>query len=411
MSVGLRPDRQASLKWQGDFTLPRFRAKLANQFRLHPDVAPGYEELYRSDLGARTISLKDMEGGDFGQSFRSNASSPSLGGTFATQPGGMSLGGSSLTALNRSGSGVTLGDSGGSFGITRSSSVPTLGLRRMTAQPAAARLGVTVAMEKAKREGTSSLIPTSPMSPEQRKEYEKELASDAMSRRLWAAAHGSEIHIKEAIELKKEDPSIQLKSIEVPGMNRYMKQGAKLEWRNPDWDGATLLIKAVRTNSISLCEYLLALGGDATAQDNCGRGVFHWAAMEGNPAMMELLLIGNNYETQLQLPDSGGDTPLHLASFNGHLPIIRQLIRFKVDPMQPNALGYNSIDLAEARRMWHIAHYLTEAKNQEEDKLLEDNKFQVRGLVRPCNLGRANELRDIAALNPKPKPKAAAKKK
>lgn len=74
-------------------------------------------------------------------------------------------------------------------------------------------------------------------------------------------------------------------------------------------------------------------------------------------------------------------------------------------------MGFSAIDLAEARRMWHIVHYLSESKFQEQDKTCEQYEFQVRNLVRPCNLGRANELRDIAALNPKPKPKAAAKKK
>merc|ERR1712139_48124 len=111
-------------------------------------------------------------------------------------------------------------------------------------------------------------------------------------------------------------------------------------------------------------------------------------------------------EPQLQTPDNGGDTPLHLAAYYGHLPIIRLLVREKVDLSQPNALGYDAVELAQARRMWHIVHYLSEQKHQEEDKADED--FQVRNLVRPCNLSRANELRDIAALNPKPKPKAAA---
>merc|ERR1711988_1930115 len=119
-------------------------------------------------------------------------------------------------------------------------------------------------------------------------------------------------------------------------------------------------------------------------------------------------LLSSIPDPQIQVPDNGGDTPLHLASYHGHLPIIRLSIRQKVDPMQPNALGYNAIDLAEARRMWHIAHYLSEQK-QQEDKTTDD--FQVRNLLRPCNKSRAQELRDIAALNQKPKPRAAAKKK
>merc|ERR1711963_808167 len=104
--------------------------------------------------------------------------------------------------------------------------------------------------------------------------------------------------------------------------------------------------------------------------------------------MMELLM--NIPDPQLQVPDNGGDTPLHLAAYHGHLPIIRLLIRQKekVDPSLPNALGYDAVELAKAKRMWHIAHYLSEQKHQEEDA--KDEDFQVRKLVRPCNLGRAN---------------------
>lgn len=403
----LLPDRPAMLKWSGDFTLPRFRAKLANQYLLHPETAPGYEECYRSDLGERTISRKDLILPDF--TLRSTTSSPlALGGTLATQ-----FGASSLTGLPRSSSGASLAGltntSSSLPGLGRSSSVPTLGLHRLEAQPAAARLGRTVAMERMRAQ---EKMPISPMSPDDKKEKEKELASELMSKRLWAAAHGSEIHIKECIDLRKTDPAISLKTAVVPQMQKYLKAGGKLDWRNDEWDGATLLLKAVRTNSLSLAEYVLAIGADATVLDKSGRGVFHWASMEGNPGMMELLLA-NVAEPQqlLQVPDNGGDTPLHLAAYHGHLPIIRLLVRQKVDATQLNALGYSAIDLAEARRMWHIAHYLTEQKNQEEDKIQEDSEFQVRNLVRPCNLYRANELRDLAALNPKPKPKAAAKKK
>merc|ERR1719506_459894 len=135
--MALLADRTASLKWSGDYTLPRYRAKLANQYFLHPNVAPGYEELYRSDLGERTISRRDnaASSSDFAQSLRTNAGSP-LGGTMGTQLGssmGTQLGGtmlpsSSLTALGRSSSGAGLAAmidaSGTSLGLGRSSSVP-----------------------------------------------------------------------------------------------------------------------------------------------------------------------------------------------------------------------------------------------------------------------------------------------
>merc|ERR1719161_2130683 len=147
--------------------------------------------------------------------------------------------------------------------------------------------------------------------------------------------------------LRKDDPTVNIKTAVCPGIQKAIKGGAKLDWRNDEWDGGTLLLKAVRTNSLSLAEYVLAIGADPTVVDKSGRGVFHWAAIDGNPAMMELLL-GSIAEPQLQVPDNGGDAPLHLAAYHGHLPIIRLLIRHNVDPEQPNALNYTATDLAEA---------------------------------------------------------------
>merc|ERR1712232_1127862 len=108
--------------------------------------------------------------------------------------------------------------------------------------------------------------------------------------RLWAACHGSEIHIKEFIKEREEDPSLQLRTCPVPGMQKAIRAGAKLDWRNDEWDGATLLPKAVRTDSQGLAEYVLSIGADPTVLDKSGRGVFHWTAIGGNPAMMEFLL-------------------------------------------------------------------------------------------------------------------------
>jgi len=411
----LHPDRKANLKWQGDFTLPRFRAKLANRYLLHPGLAPGYEEQYRSDLGDRTIARKEYSTSyDFSASSSTKILTP-LGGT-NTQLGDSR--GSTLTQWGRS-SKSSLG-AAGSSSLGRSSSVPVIGLRRMEAQPAAARLAKTASSSSLAK--TQERMPTSPTSADDKKEKEKEMAMEAACRRLWAAAHGCELNIKEFIDLRVDDPSMQLKTCPVPGITKSLKQGAKLDWRNPEWDGATLFLKAVRTDAIGLAEYLLSVGGSAGATnvdplvlDNSGRGAFHWAAMGGNPAMMEFLLKAPNitnvsgWESHIQAPDNGGDTPIHLASYYGHLSIVRLLTHAKVDPHQENDGGYSASDLSEARKMWHIGHYLSEKKQQKED--IETDKFEVRNLVRPCNLARANELRDIAALNPKPKPKAAAKAK
>jgi ankyrin repeat protein len=292
-------------------------------------------------------------------------------------------------------------------GLSQSSSVPTIGLRRMEALPAAARLTKTASMTSTR---SQDKMPASPSNADDKKERDKEMAQQAASRSLWVVAHGCEMYINEFLALRKDDPTMQIKACPVPGITRALKQGAKLDWRNEEWDGATLLLKAVRTNSLGLVEYLMAVGADPLVMDNSGRSVFHWAAMEGSPPMMEFLIKNvAGFEPLVQATDSGGDTPIHLAAYYGHLPVVRFLTHSKVDPCIENEGGYTAQELAEVRRMWHVADYLSEKKQQKEDKEAED--FEMRNVVRPCNLTRANELLEIAKLNPKPKPKAAAKKK
>lgn len=407
------------LKWQGDFTLPRFRAKLANKYLLHPDVEPGYEEIYRADLGESTIGRKGF-GASFGGSstggpgfYRTvgsgfNVGAESLGSTRAFNTGTSSLTRmpgtqGSFTDLRSIGN-STLNDPFSSTmnlpTLNKSSSVPTIGLKRHEVAPTR-RMNASLSQ--------SSLPMSVPSSPtgagDDRKEREKEQAMEAASRRLWAASHGAELYIKETLELMKTGQGGPLSKTPVPGMQRAMKQGAKLDWRSDEWDGATLLLKAVRTNALELTMYLLSLGADPLIEDYSGRGILHWAAMEGNPAMMEYLLV--NVPTALpSKEDGGGDSPLHLAAYNGHMPVVRLLIRAQGDPNLPNSGGFNAIQLAEARRMWHIVDYLSGQKQQQEDLAGVDT--EVRNLLRKCNLVRSDELRAEAAVNPKPKPKAKA---
>merc|ERR1719343_160595 len=113
-------------------------------------------------------------------------------------------------------------------------------------------------------------------------------------------------------------------------MKLAMKAGADKEWRNPEWDGATLLLKSVRTGAMPIAMYMIAIGADYKTVDDSGRGVLHWAATEGNAQFMEYLLenLPEDYgQTAANLQDAGGDTPLHLAAYHGHLPVARLLVR------------------------------------------------------------------------------------
>lgn len=234
---------------------------------------------------------------------------------------------------------------------------------------------------------------------------EKEKAIEAASKRLWQASIGSEVYFQWQLLLPDQTNPPSLKNMETPvGIKKAMDKGAKLDWRNEEWDGATLLIQAVRRGKYALAMWLLDHGADALVVDNSGRGALHWAAMEGHSNLLEFLL-GRMPEGQVPLNqgDMGGDAPLHLAAYNGHLPAIRLLVRAQADPHAANSLGYTPAELADVRRMWHVSRYLREYRQQEEDRSAEE--MELRDFVRPCDLVFANVLRAEAADKPKPKGK------
>mmetsp|Transcript_48255 Transcript_48255/g.112913 ORF Transcript_48255/g.112913 Transcript_48255/m.112913 type:complete len:442 (-) Transcript_48255:220-1545(-) len=438
------------LKWTGDFSVPRFRAKLANKYLLHPDVEPGYEEVYRPDLGDTTIISKDRRAdatwgsATFLSTQRTAAPAAAAAEASPSATWRTTLANSGRMDMTRSspsllGTGRTTLMPGwasktDSFMLAkRSISVPSIGCCRTEVMPAALQIPpsdvdgprLKRVHQQAMSSSMSSLqaAPTSP-SAEDRKEIEKEKASEAASKKLWAAAHGGEYVIKEQLTLYGTD---QLSKTPVSGMLKALKQGAKLDWQCDEWDGATLLIKAVRTNALELVMYLLAKGADPLIADKSGRTILHWAALEGHLQILEYLLT-TVPNLNVDKADGGGDNPIHLAAYNGHLPVVRMLVRAQADTLAQNAGGFVPQELAEARRMWHVVTYLLDFRAQEKDKATalprpgdrkplpgspeeQQVELRIQDLLRSCDTARAAKIRAELKDKPKPKKKAAAPKK
>jgi len=254
--------------------------------------------------------------------------------------------------------------------------------------------------------------PTSPTAAsDDPKAREKELNAEAWSRKLWTCAKAAEHLISQSLILARDDPAnaVTPGKIQAPGIQKALSQGAKLDWQNDEWDGATLLIKSARTGSLELVMFLIERGADHTLVDNSGRGVLHWAAIDGRADLMEFLL-----QTVLQRglkidePDGGGDSPLHLAAFHGNLPAVRLLVRHGADPVFANASGFTAVELATVRRKWHIANYLSDFRLHEQDKAKDEKEYKLREFVRSCDISRADRLKQVA---PPAKKKADPKKK
>eukprot|EP00932_Pfiesteria_piscicida_P019399 SRR837773.6223.p1 GENE.SRR837773.6223~~SRR837773.6223.p1 ORF type:complete len:169 (+),score=22.99 SRR837773.6223:68-508(+) len=145
---------------------------------------------------------------------------------------------------------------------------------------------------------------------------------------------------------------------------------------------------------------MIAIGADTTVVDNAGRGVLHWIAIQGSNEMASFVLDVVQ-DLQVDEPDDGGDTPLHLAAYYGHLPIVRMLVRRGAEALRQNACGFTPCELAESRRQWHVVTYLCEYKLLQEDRTSGGDAKLIE-LIRPCNQARANQVRKLEA-SEKPK--------
>eukprot|EP00929_Paragymnodinium_shiwhaense_P114812 TRINITY_DN83328_c0_g1_i1.p1 TRINITY_DN83328_c0_g1~~TRINITY_DN83328_c0_g1_i1.p1 ORF type:complete len:479 (+),score=114.53 TRINITY_DN83328_c0_g1_i1:111-1547(+) len=382
-------------RWKGDYTLPRFRAKLAEKYGKDPNVEPDYEEVYRPELGERIVLRKDSRYSSYGSTATGGLSSSSSAGTLRSLQGVSTFAGSRSSWSSMSGSKALPS-------LKREFSAPSLGVKRHEVAPA-----------RLTRDHFSASAPQ--LSPADEKEK-------AASKQLWMAVNGSEMSIKlhaaqMDIDKKNGQVPVPIAKMALPGsMKNAMKNGAKLDWRNDDWDGATLLIKAVRTGQMEVASWCLGSGADSSLTDKSGRGILHWAALEGNAAMMEFVLTEAPDLSPSQA-DAGGDQPIHLAAFAGNLPVVRLLVQAQADPLVTNGGGYSALDLAKAKRQWHVARYLNEFRQLEDDRVkgvLEKGvqKFpgeaeRVKQITQTLNSGEAGsksrferterEVRDLLA--------------
>ena len=79
-----------------------------------------------------------------------------------------------------------------------------------------------------------------------------------------------------------------------------------------------------------------------------------------------LALSSSNHALSLNLQNASGNTPLHWAALNGHLPAVKLLIDAGADAMVINKAGKDAVYEAEANEKNEVAAWLlTEGKGLE----------------------------------------------
>ncbi|KAJ3196268.1 hypothetical protein HK101_009533 [Irineochytrium annulatum] len=110
--------------------------------------------------------------------------------------------------------------------------------------------------------------------------------------------------------------------------------------------------------NIDAVRALLDAGVDPTSTDSRGRTALHFAASAGRAAVLDVLLsraagssIGGCAAAVplVELPDSNGNTPLHLAVLANHLDCVLALMRAGADPRSVDRFKRTPVDLVESR--------------------------------------------------------------
>ncbi|KAM9358353.1 cyclin-dependent kinase 4 inhibitor C [Symphorus nematophorus] len=123
-------------------------------------------------------------------------------------------------------------------------------------------------------------------------------------------------------------------------------------------------LQVVKLGNPALVEALLVAGAHPNVLDPVLKlTVTHDAARDGFVDSVRVLVDNG---ADVNLVDEKGNLPLHLAAMEGHLEVIRLLIRLTRDPQAPNGLGYTAAQLALQYRRMDIVQFIDDYLNSRE---------------------------------------------
>lgn len=109
----------------------------------------------------------------------------------------------------------------------------------------------------------------------------------------------------------------------------------------------------------AIADALLRANADPNVRDPVlGLTVAHDASREG---FLDTLKVLVHHRADVNLTDSGGNLPLHLAAREGHLDIVQFLTPYTRAPFQRNETGHTPCDLARMHNRGPTAQWLETA--------------------------------------------------
>ncbi|CAD7950817.1 unnamed protein product [Amoebophrya sp. A120] len=185
------------------------------------------------------------------------------------------------------------------------------------------------------------------------------------TQRLWRESSTGDMYWAPAGKKDKDKKKWDPFNDEVPGMASSVREGASINWKNPDADGKSLFAMKCWMNERKMVEYLyLRYGPDLLTVDRKDRNLFHHCAeanayetatfllrkleQPGSKSVLPFLLLS---------PDEDGNTPLHLAAASGSKVVAELYLKahsFKELLFLRNARGEYPKDTATRHNAYHL---------------------------------------------------------
>lgn len=138
--------------------------------------------------------------------------------------------------------------------------------------------------------------------------------------------------------------------------------GADINHKNNIEENALLAftrVNAGKKKALTTAEILIQSGIDISSSDSSGKSAIHYAASLGDTLLLKLFLENS---ADINARDNHKNTPLILASQNGHLDAVSYLLANKANTELRDYLGRGAIYFAEAKKYTQMVYVLTNKK-------------------------------------------------
>lgn len=119
----------------------------------------------------------------------------------------------------------------------------------------------------------------------------------------------------------------------------------------------------MQENEGIIADYLISFGATTIGRDDTDMSLLHWAAKNGMTNIIEKILTNKDLKhlNMINWEDECGKTPLHLACREGHLSVVKQLLRFGANPNSKDRIHWTPLHEAAFWNHLSVVYCLVEA--------------------------------------------------